>query len=363
MYPPSNNNCSPILSSLICQNIPSSPCMQYEHELYFQSFNHDNQYYFQQQQLVPSIDDLSPHILADSCTEIITKPSNCNHELQGMEEGRGEKKGDDDVMSSRISGRISKNNKRSSNKDRHSKINTARGPRDRRMRLSLDAARKFFRLQDLLGFDKASKTVEWLLTQSDSAIEELVAAKGNDAQVAQQTSCNTPTTTTGIGAICASNSISESCEVISGTDETSSNDKNKETAQDEEKKKRKKVVNTARRAVLEPLTKESRNQARARARERTKSKKMSQTGKSKSLANDLNPSGSRRPANKTCEEPGTHEELNFHQEKNTVDDCNFMVNGNWNPFTIFSYHEQYAGISNEHQLVTDLQFCGKLWEG
>ncbi|KAK6787602.1 hypothetical protein RDI58_016127 [Solanum bulbocastanum] len=362
MYPPSNNNCnySPILSSLICQNIPSSPCMQYEHELYFQNFNHDDQYYFQQQQQIPLIDDLSPHILAESCTETVTKPSNCNHVLEGMEEGRGGNKGDD-VMSSRISiisGRISKNNKRSSNKDRHSKINTARGPRDRRMRLSLDAARKFFRLQDLLGFDKASKTVEWLLTQSDSAIEELVAVKGNDAQMPQQTSCNTPTTTTGIGAICASNSISESCEVISGTDETSSNDKNKVTAKDE-KEKKKKAVNTARRAAFEPLTKESRNQARARARERTKTKKMSQIGKSKAPAHDLNPSGS---ANKTCEEPGTHEQHTFHHEKNSVDESNFVVNGNWNPFTIFSYHEQYAGISNEHQLVTDLQFCGKLWE-
>ncbi|XP_055830678.1 transcription factor CYCLOIDEA-like [Solanum dulcamara] len=380
MYPPSNNNCnfSPILSSLICQNIPASPYMQYEHELFFQSCYHYDQYnYLQQQQHVPLIDELSVHILADSCTETATKPSNCadnviisNQVLEGMEEGGGEVRGGnkgEDVMSSRISidsGRISKKNKRSSNKDRHSKINTARGPRDRRMRLSLDAARKFFRLQDLLGFDKASKTVEWLLNKSGSAIEGLVA-KGNDAQVThinKQTSCNTTTTTTGIGAICASNSISESCEVISGTDETSSNDKNKETAKDE-KKKKKKNFNTARRAAFEPLTKESRDQARARARERTKTKKMSQIGKSKASAQDLNPSGSGKPANKTCEEPGTHEQLTFHHEKNSVDDCNLVVNGNWNPFSIFNYHEQNAGISNEHQLVTDFQFCGKLWEG
>jgi hypothetical protein len=46
--------------------------------------------------------------------------------------------------------------------DRHSKIRTAQGVRDRRMRLSLDVARDFFALQDRLGFDKASKTVDWL---------------------------------------------------------------------------------------------------------------------------------------------------------------------------------------------------------
>lgn len=60
--------------------------------------------------------------------------------------------------------------------DRHSKIRTAQGVRDRRMRLSLDVARDFFALQDRLGFDKPSKTVDWLLTQSKTAIERLAAA-------------------------------------------------------------------------------------------------------------------------------------------------------------------------------------------
>ncbi|KAG6398959.1 hypothetical protein SASPL_140431 [Salvia splendens] len=58
-------------------------------------------------------------------------------------------------------------------KDRHSKICTAQGIRDRRMRLSLQVARKFFDLQDMLGYDKASKTIEWLFTQSNKAIKEL----------------------------------------------------------------------------------------------------------------------------------------------------------------------------------------------
>ncbi|PPD73981.1 hypothetical protein GOBAR_DD29088 [Gossypium barbadense] len=63
--------------------------------------------------------------------------------------------------------------KRTGKKDRHSKIYTAHGPRDRRMRLSLQIARKFFDLQDMLGFDKASKTIEWLFSKSKAAIKEL----------------------------------------------------------------------------------------------------------------------------------------------------------------------------------------------
>ncbi|KAK1627430.1 hypothetical protein QYE76_001745 [Lolium multiflorum] len=61
-------------------------------------------------------------------------------------------------------------------KDRHSKICTAGGMRDRRMRLSLDVARRFFSLQDKLGFDKASKTVQWLLDMSTAGINHLLAA-------------------------------------------------------------------------------------------------------------------------------------------------------------------------------------------
>lgn len=54
-----------------------------------------------------------------------------------------------------------------------SKILTAQGPRDRRVRLSITMARKFFDLQELLGFDKPSKTVDWLFTHSKIAIDEL----------------------------------------------------------------------------------------------------------------------------------------------------------------------------------------------
>ncbi|KAK4376497.1 hypothetical protein RND71_002793 [Anisodus tanguticus] len=69
--------------------------------------------------------------------------------------------------------------RRKGKKDRHSKICTAQGVRDRRMRLSLQIARKFFDLQDMLGFDKASKTIEWLFSKSKNAIKEL---SGNTPQ-------------------------------------------------------------------------------------------------------------------------------------------------------------------------------------
>lgn len=80
----------------------------------------------------------------------------------------------DDLLDSVISCSKSKNKTGVSKKDGHSKIYTARGPRDRRVRLSIDISRKFFCLQDLLGFDKASKTLDWLFTKSKNAIKELV---------------------------------------------------------------------------------------------------------------------------------------------------------------------------------------------
>ncbi|CAJ2630204.1 unnamed protein product [Trifolium pratense] len=64
-------------------------------------------------------------------------------------------------------------------KDRHSKIHTSQGLRDRRVRLSSEIARKFFDLQDMLEFDKPSNTLEWLFTQSDTAIKELARTKNN----------------------------------------------------------------------------------------------------------------------------------------------------------------------------------------
>ncbi|XP_023545126.1 transcription factor TB1-like [Cucurbita pepo subsp. pepo] len=73
------------------------------------------------------------------------------------------------------------NQKSRMKKDRHSKIYTAQGLRDRRVRLSIEISRKFFDLQDMLGYDKASKTLDWLLNNSRKAIKELTNSNNNNS--------------------------------------------------------------------------------------------------------------------------------------------------------------------------------------
>ncbi|PIN23679.1 hypothetical protein CDL12_03597 [Handroanthus impetiginosus] len=135
--------------------------------------------------------------------------------------------------------------RRTGKKDRHSKICTAQGIRDRRMRLSLQVARKFFDLQDMLGYDKASKTIEWLFCKSKKAIKELT--KDNP----QRNNSNSVSTDA------KSESFISECEVVSGIEEINSNNKIKST-------KKCKTINM----------RESREKARARARSRTREKLM-----------------------------------------------------------------------------------------
>ena len=61
----------------------------------------------------------------------------------------------------------------SGGKDRHSKVWTSKGLRDRRVRLSVTTAIKFYDLQDRLGYDQPSKAVEWLLKAAAKSIDEL----------------------------------------------------------------------------------------------------------------------------------------------------------------------------------------------
>ncbi|XP_047964678.1 transcription factor TCP4-like [Salvia hispanica] len=58
-------------------------------------------------------------------------------------------------------------------KDRHSKVSTAKGPRDRRVRLAAHTAIQFYDVQDRLGYDRPSKAVDWLLRHAKSAIDDL----------------------------------------------------------------------------------------------------------------------------------------------------------------------------------------------
>ncbi|PKA47200.1 Transcription factor TCP3 [Apostasia shenzhenica] len=58
-------------------------------------------------------------------------------------------------------------------KDRHSKVLTAKGVRDRRVRLSARTAVEFYDVQDRLGFDRPSKAVSWLIENAKPAIDRL----------------------------------------------------------------------------------------------------------------------------------------------------------------------------------------------
>ncbi|XP_016448480.2 uncharacterized protein LOC107773593 [Nicotiana tabacum] len=151
--------------------------------------------------------------------------------------------------------------RRTGKKDRHSKICTAQGVRDRRVRLSLHIARKFFDLQDMLGFDKASKTIEWLFSKSNNAIAELsenIPQKDYNKIINSNSSSSEDQ---------KSESLMSECEVLSRWEENSNNEG-----------KRGKDINMNDRlsemVQNSPHKRESRNKARARARERTKEKMM-----------------------------------------------------------------------------------------
>ncbi|XP_027364731.1 transcription factor DICHOTOMA-like [Abrus precatorius] len=128
-------------------------------------------------------------------------------------------------------------------KDRHSKIHTSQGLRDRRVRLSSEIARKFFDLQDMLEFDKPSNTLEWLFTKSENAIKELARSKHSySSSGGDKYSCDP--------SVDSNNNRS----LVSGADHGSKGRKLKWTQRDEAGVQTKK---------------ESRERARARARERT----------------------------------------------------------------------------------------------
>lgn len=58
-------------------------------------------------------------------------------------------------------------------KDRHSKVCTVRGLRDRRVRLSVPTAIQLYDLQDRLGLNQPSKVVDWLLNVAKQEIDGL----------------------------------------------------------------------------------------------------------------------------------------------------------------------------------------------
>ncbi|KAL5722271.1 hypothetical protein ACHQM5_005811 [Ranunculus cassubicifolius] len=186
---------------------------------------------------LPQEDPFFQFLLQQQVMETINTPRDNNVEEENVR-NKGNNSGVESCKVYKMSGRRYPK-RRSGKKDRHSKIVTAQGTRDRRMRLSLEIASKFFNLQDMLGFDKASKTVDWLLRQSEEAINELT--KG-----------------------CVS-SISD-CELVSEMKGMKRKSIDGSVARE---KKTSKLQSTG-------ATRDSRVKARARARERTLEKKSKQ---------------------------------------------------------------------------------------
>ncbi|KAD2805963.1 hypothetical protein R6Q59_027964 [Mikania micrantha] len=58
-------------------------------------------------------------------------------------------------------------------KDRHSKVCTVKGLRDRRIRLSIPTAIQLYDLQDRLGVSQPSKVIDWLLDSTKDDIDQL----------------------------------------------------------------------------------------------------------------------------------------------------------------------------------------------
>nr|AEX07366.1 cycloidea-like 9 [Gerbera hybrid cultivar] len=155
----------------------------------------------------------------------------------------------DDLLDSVVSS--SKKKMPTSKKDGRSKIYTAGGPRDRRVRLSIEIARKFFCLQDLLGFDKPSKTLDWLFAKSKTAIKDLVEETKN---------CSSRSSTvTEVSFL----------EAINGGLDEEGKGKTKKSVDGKSKKMKRKSNSQIQ---VNPARDQSRAEARARARERTREK-------------------------------------------------------------------------------------------
>ncbi|WOK99502.1 hypothetical protein Cni_G08214 [Canna indica] len=106
-------------------------------------------------------------------------------ERQEDDEEHGERKGSGVVDAAHLapwqhhpSSRIFRVSRASGGKDRHSKVYTAKGLRDRRVRLSVSTAIQFYDLQDRLGYDQPSKAIEWLIKAAAAAINELPPLNG-----------------------------------------------------------------------------------------------------------------------------------------------------------------------------------------
>ncbi|KAI8534364.1 hypothetical protein RHMOL_Rhmol10G0084600 [Rhododendron molle] len=146
--------------------------------------------------------------------------------------------------------------KKAAKKHKHSKIFTAQGLRDRRVRLSIETARKFFELQDMLGFEKASKTIDWLLKNSNTEIKDLLD-KAKDSSSGN-----------------VKRSTLTSAASVSGTNIEGAKMKKLKGTVGKGKEVRSQKDSTAAFDERYLASRESRARARERARERTREKKI-----------------------------------------------------------------------------------------
>nr|ACC54349.1 CYCLOIDEA-like 4 [Gerbera hybrid cultivar] len=229
---------------------PLDPNIDHDRDDAYYNYHHSNDPFISEDCLLHSYNDISPSSPLDM--EKINKiKQDFLRQQRQIYEGSGLQycEDRDDLLDSVVSS--SKKKMATSKKDGHSKIYTAGGPRDRRVRLSIGIAKKFFCLQDLLGFDKASKTLDWLFTKSKTAIKDLVEEKKH---------CSSRSSTvTEVSFL----------ETING--ELDEEDKGqKKKCVDGKPKKMKRKSNSQLQANL--ARDQSRAEARARARERTREK-------------------------------------------------------------------------------------------
>ncbi|KAF7806324.1 Transcription factor TEOSINTE BRANCHED 1 [Senna tora] len=279
-------------------------------------------------------------------------------------------------------------------RDRHSKIKTARGLRDRRMRLSLQVAKRFFGLQDMLGFDKASKTVEWLLNHSKDDIKKL-AIHNHDTNTSSSTNSDQCEGVSGLDHEEVPPPLSEMKRSLSSSGRGIKGSGSTSTSSSSRKKSNNKSSNSS--AVLHPIIgRESRQKARERARERTKEKEKMKSHKLMLLRppppqdittttttngnitqfGSWNPfettgSGSQEESgNKVISSPSLDVmlESDDHQQQQQIRSCqakeddSLVINiGKWSPSMIFTSFNNSPLIPQEHQFA-EFQSLAKLWE-
>lgn len=249
---------------------------QEDHDLPLSIFHFPSPYYNQCELELEDHDLFFPHqqTLMNTTTDSV---SGTIINMPGSGSGSGSSKNEEESTTiEKMKKMMPKTKRLCSKRDRHSKINTAKGPRDRRMRLSLDVARDFFGLQDILGYDKASRTVEWLLIQAKPEINKLAAAAGQT----QLFSHSNNSCSANIAAAAAANlkssspsSTNSEAEVVSGIIDKSSANAIKGISKPSTKGK--KVRRQPRKTTFGPLiARDLREKARARAKARTKEKIM-----------------------------------------------------------------------------------------